>query len=470
MSPTAAGRFEGKDMNKIDLSGRVAVVTGGAQGFGRAIAERFVASGARVAIWDVDQVFAQRTANELGNGTKSYGLDVSDLPSVERARDATIKDFGKIDILVNNAGIAGVNATVWDTTIDEWRRVMRINLDGPFICSKAIVPHMIAQKYGRIVNIASIAGKEGNPNAAHYSASKAGVIALTKSLGKELAGYDIAVNAVTPAAAKTAIFDQITQQHIDFMLSKIPRARFVLVEELAALVAWIASEDNSFTTGAVFDISGSHAAKPLPWLELLRSARGAGGGIRSLPVLRRDRRIRRARLQATHHPQRHPGRHSDHRAATARGRPENEEPNNRPGHSRRSRCGNPLRRRHDRGERKANYPARHAAAARRRAVRKTAGRPLGLRVAGACRASQFRSRQATQLRDRRRASGRRGGALLSREDRSVGMDTRGGLGIVRCVVERTGAHEDRRRCETKITRYLGEGFATGRRPAVTPSR
>jgi NAD(P)-dependent dehydrogenase (short-subunit alcohol dehydrogenase family) len=259
MSPTAAGRFEGKDMNKIDLSGRVAVVTGGAQGFGRAIAERFVASGARVAIWDVDQVFAQRTANELGNGTKSYGLDVSDLPSVERARDATIKDFGKIDILVNNAGIAGVNATVWDTTIDEWRRVMRINLDGPFICSKAIVPHMIAQKYGRIVNIASIAGKEGNPNAAHYSASKAGVIALTKSLGKELAGYDIAVNAVTPAAAKTAIFDQITQQHIDFMLSKIPRARFVLVEELAALVAWIASEDNSFTTGAVFDISGGRA-------------------------------------------------------------------------------------------------------------------------------------------------------------------------------------------------------------------
>jgi NAD(P)-dependent dehydrogenase (short-subunit alcohol dehydrogenase family) len=259
MSPTAAGRFEGKDMNKIDLSGRVAVVTGGAQGFGRAIAERFVASGARVAIWDVDQVFAQRTANELGNGTKSYGLDVSDLPSVERARDATIKDFGKIDILVNNAGIAGVNATVWDTTIDEWRRVMRINLDGPFVCSKAIVPHMIAQNYGRIVNIASIAGKEGNPNAAHYSASKAGVIALTKSLGKELAGYDIAVNAVTPAAAKTAIFDQITQQHIDFMLSKIPRARFVLVEELAALVAWIASEDNSFTTGAVFDISGGRA-------------------------------------------------------------------------------------------------------------------------------------------------------------------------------------------------------------------
>jgi NAD(P)-dependent dehydrogenase (short-subunit alcohol dehydrogenase family) len=246
-------------MNKIDLSGRVAVVTGGAQGFGRAITERFIASGAKVAIWDMDQKLADKTASEVGNGTKVYSLDVSDFTAVEKARDATIKDFGKIDILVNNAGIAGVNATVWDTTVDEWRRVMRINLDGPFVCSKAVVPHMIKQKYGRIVNIASIAGKEGNPNAAHYSASKAGVIALTKSLGKELASHDIAVNAVTPAAAKTAIFDQITQQHIDFMLSKIPRARFVLVEELASLVAWMASEDNSFTTGAVFDISGGRA-------------------------------------------------------------------------------------------------------------------------------------------------------------------------------------------------------------------
>jgi NAD(P)-dependent dehydrogenase (short-subunit alcohol dehydrogenase family) len=259
MSPMAAGRYKDTLMNKIDLGGRVAVVTGGAQGFGRAITERFVESGAKVAIWDLDQVYAQRTANELSNGVKSYGVDVSDLAQVEKARDATLKDFGKIDILVNNAGIAGVNATVWETDVDEWRRVMRINLDGPFICSKAVVPQMIKQKYGRIVNIASIAGKEGNPNAAHYSASKAGVIALTKSLGKELASHDIAVNAVTPAAAKTAIFDQITQQHIDFMLSKIPRARFVLVEELAALVAWMASEDNSFTTGAVFDISGGRA-------------------------------------------------------------------------------------------------------------------------------------------------------------------------------------------------------------------
>ena len=246
-------------MNRIDLSGRVAVVTGGAQGFGRAIAERFVASGAKVAIWDTDQPLAQKTAEEIGADVKTYAVDVSDLPAIEKARDASIADFGKIDILVNNAGIAGVNRNVWETEIDEWRRVMRINLDGPFICSKATVPHMIERNYGRIVNIASIAGKEGNPNAAHYSASKAGVIALTKSLGKELAGHDISVNCVTPAAAKTAIFDQITQQHIDFMLSKIPRGRFVKVEELAAMVAWMASEECAFTTGAVFDISGGRA-------------------------------------------------------------------------------------------------------------------------------------------------------------------------------------------------------------------
>jgi 3-oxoacyl-[acyl-carrier protein] reductase len=184
---------------------------------------------------------------------------VTDLASIEAAREATLKAFGRIDILVNNAGIAGANASTWETTPEEWRKVMRINLDGPFLCCKAIVPGMIAQNYGRIVNIASIAGKEGNPNAAHYSASKAGVIALTKSLGKELANKNIAVNCITPAAARTAIFDQITQQHIDFMLSKIPRGRFVTVEEIAALIAWVASEDNSFTTGAVFDISGGRA-------------------------------------------------------------------------------------------------------------------------------------------------------------------------------------------------------------------
>ena len=246
-------------MNKIDLNERTAVVTGGAQGFGRAITERFVASGARVAIWDNDHALADKTAHEIGNAVSAFKVDVTDNAAVEKARDETLRAFGKIDILVNNAGIAGVNKTVWETDFDEWRKVLRINLDGPFICCKAIVPQMLKQNYGRIVNIASIAGKEGNPNAAHYSASKAGLIALTKSLGKELAAHDILVNAVTPAAAKTAIFDQMTQQHIDFMLSKIPKARFVLVEEVAAMVAWLASQDCGFSTGAVFDISGGRA-------------------------------------------------------------------------------------------------------------------------------------------------------------------------------------------------------------------
>ena len=246
-------------MNKIDLNGRCAVVTGGAQGFGRAIAERFVASGAKVAIWDNDLPFAEKTARENGDNVTAFKVDVSDLAAVESARDATLKAFGKIDILVNNAGITGANKTVWEMDLDDWRQVMRINLDGAFICCKAVVPVMIANKYGRIINIASIAGKEGNPNAAHYSASKAGVIALTKSLGKELAQHNILANAVTPAAAKTAIFDQMTQQHIDFMLSKIPKARFLLVEELAAMVAWLSSEDCAFSTGAVFDISGGRA-------------------------------------------------------------------------------------------------------------------------------------------------------------------------------------------------------------------
>ena len=246
-------------MNKIDLNERTAVVTGGAQGFGRAITERFVASGARVAIWDNDHALAEKTARGIGNAVSAFEVDITDSAAVERAREATLGAFGKIDILVNNAGIAGVNKTVWETDFEEWRKVLRINLDGPFICCKAIMPQMLKQKYGRIVNIASIAGKEGNPNAAHYSASKAGLIALTKSLGKELAAHDILVNAVTPAAAKTAIFDQMTQTHIDFMLSKIPKARFVLVEEVAAMVAWLASQDCVFSTGAVFDISGGRA-------------------------------------------------------------------------------------------------------------------------------------------------------------------------------------------------------------------
>ena len=247
--------------NKIDLSGRFAVVTGGAQGIGKAIVERFLDSGAGVAIWDRDKAFAVKTAKELSKRGKAIAVpvDVTDIKDVERARDETAKAFGRIDILVNNAGIAGMNATTWDYPVDEWNKVMRVNLDGPFHCCRALAPLMIAQKYGRIVNIASIAGKEGNPNASAYSVSKAGVVALTKSLGKELAAHDIAVNCITPAAAKTAIFDQMKQEHIDYMLSKIPRARFVKVEEIAALAAWCASADNSFTTGAVFDISGGRA-------------------------------------------------------------------------------------------------------------------------------------------------------------------------------------------------------------------
>ena len=246
-------------MNKIDLNGRCAVVTGGAQGFGRAITERFVASGAKVAIWDQDIDLAVRTASEIGDEVIALKVDVTDVASIDEARDATLQEFGKIDILVNNAGITGFNKPVWEIDYDDWRKVMRINLDGPFLCCKAVVPVMLKQNYGRIVNIASIAGKEGNPNASHYSASKAGLIALTKSLGKELAGHEINVNAITPAAAKTAIFDQMTEQHINFMLSKIPKGRFVLVEELAAMVAWLASEDCAFSTGAVFDISGGRA-------------------------------------------------------------------------------------------------------------------------------------------------------------------------------------------------------------------
>ncbi|WP_371425326.1 SDR family NAD(P)-dependent oxidoreductase [Tardiphaga sp.] len=246
-------------MNKIDLNGRCAVVTGGAQGFGRAITERFVASGAKVAIWDQDIDLAVKTASEIGDEVIALKVDVTDVASIDEARDATLQEFGKIDILVNNAGITGFNKPVWEIDYDDWRKVMRINLDGPFLCCKAVVPVMLKQNYGRIVNIASIAGKEGNPNASHYSASKAGLIALTKSLGKELAGHEINVNAITPAAAKTAIFDQMTEQHINFMLSKIPKGRFVLVQELAAMAAWLASEDCAFSTGAVFDISGGRA-------------------------------------------------------------------------------------------------------------------------------------------------------------------------------------------------------------------
>ena len=247
--------------NKIDLKGKNAVVTGGAQGIGRSIVERLLDSGAAIAIWDRDKTLAHQTASELKSRGRvnAFALDVTQFAEIEHARSATLQALGRIDILVNNAGITGPNLTTWEYPVEAWQNVMRVNLDGQFFCCKAVVPLMIAQNYGRIVNIASIAGKEGNPNAAAYSASKAGVIALTKSLGKELARYDIAVNCVTPAAAKTAIFDQMTQAHIDFMLSKIPKNRFVLVEELAAMVAWLASEDCSFSTGAVFDISGGRA-------------------------------------------------------------------------------------------------------------------------------------------------------------------------------------------------------------------
>ena len=247
--------------NKIDLAGKNAVVTGGAQGIGRAITERLLDSGAAVAIWDRDEPLAKKAAAELTSRGRAIDIpmDVTEFAAIERARDATVKALGRIDILVNNAGITGPNTTTWEYPVDAWQNVMRVNLDGPFLCCKAVVPLMIAQNYGRIVSIASVAGKEGNPNAPAYSASKAGVIALTKSLGKELASYDIAVNCITPAAAKTAMFEQMTKSHIDYMLSKIPRGRFVTVEEIAALVAFCASADCSFTTGAVFDISGGRA-------------------------------------------------------------------------------------------------------------------------------------------------------------------------------------------------------------------
>jgi 3-oxoacyl-[acyl-carrier protein] reductase len=245
--------------NKIDLAGRVAVVTGGAQGFGRAITERFIASGAKVAIWDRDTALAEKTAAALGNGTIVQKVDVGDPASVDAARDATLKAFGRVDILVNNAGIAGPTAKVWDYPVSELQMTMRVNLEGPFNCCHALVPGMMAQNYGRIVNIASIAGKEGNPNASAYSASKAALIGLTKSLAKETATHDISVNAIAPAVARTAILDQVTEQHITYMLSKIPRGRLVTVEEVAALVAWAASADCSFTTGQVLDISGGRA-------------------------------------------------------------------------------------------------------------------------------------------------------------------------------------------------------------------
>ena len=243
-------------MNKINLENRVAIVTGGAQGFGLAITKRFIESGARVLIWDKDTEYLNKV--DLKN-TQKIEVDVSNYKSVENAFAESLTHENKIDILINNAGIAGPNFKTWDYPLEEWQKVIDIDLTGVFYCCKTIVPHFIKNNYGRIVNISSIAGKEGNPNAMPYSAAKAGVIALTKSLGKELAENNISVNCVTPAPAKTRIFDQITQEHIDYMLSKIPRNRFVLVEELASLVAWMSSEENSYTTGSTFDLSGGRA-------------------------------------------------------------------------------------------------------------------------------------------------------------------------------------------------------------------
>ncbi len=244
-------------MNQYDLEGRVAVVTGGAQGIGLAVAQRLVQSGARVALWDRDAKLAQDSADSVGG--RAFPVDVSDWASVEAAAGATAEALGPVDVLVTSAGIAGSNGKVVDYDPSEWRRVIEVNLTGTFLCCRAVLPQMQDQGYGRIVTIASIAGKEGNPNAAAYSASKAGVIALTKSLGKEHAGENIAINCVTPAAARTQIFDQLSEEFIAYMLSKIPRGRFLELTEAASLIGWLCSEENSFTTGAVFDLSGGRA-------------------------------------------------------------------------------------------------------------------------------------------------------------------------------------------------------------------
>mgnify|MGYP006270535957 CR=1 FL=1 len=249
-------------MNSIDLRKRNAVITGGASGIGAEIARRLAASGARVALWDLDLAAAQKLADSLpavGGAHLAIGTDVTDEHSVQSACDRTIAGFGRIDILVCSAGITGPNTTTWQYEPADWRRVMEVNVNGVFLANRAVVREMLKTDYGRIINIASIAGKDGNPNAPAYSASKAAVIGLTKSLGKETAKTGIRANCITPAAVKTPMFDQMTQQHIDFMLSKIPMGRFGLIEEIAAMVAWMASEECSFTTGAVFDLSGGRA-------------------------------------------------------------------------------------------------------------------------------------------------------------------------------------------------------------------
>jgi len=246
-------------MNRLDFAGRNAIVTGAAQGIGLAIVQRLVDSGAQVRIWDRDDKLLATTTARLGKSVSGDALDVTDARAIERATKGAVEAFGKIDVLVNNAGIAGPSMPVVDYPIEEWKRVIDIDLTGPFLCCRAVVPHMTRAKYGRIVNIASIAGKEGNPNAAAYGAAKGGLIAFTKSLGKELAQSGVLVNCVTPAAAQTAILEQVSEEFANYMLSKIPMGRFVKVEEIAALACWLASEDCSFSTAGVFDISGGRA-------------------------------------------------------------------------------------------------------------------------------------------------------------------------------------------------------------------
>ena len=243
----------------MGFAGQTAIVTGGAQGIGGAVATALAGAGAKVAVWDMDLDLATKTAAALGNGAIAVKVNVSDWASVQAGFAQTAQAFGRVDVLVNSAGIAGVNAPVADYPVEAFEQIVAINLTGTFLVNKVVVPMMEAQNYGRIVNIASVAGKEGNPNASAYSASKAGVIGFTKSLGKELAGKNISVNCVTPAAAKTRIFDQMKQEHIDYMLSKIPRGRFLELDEAAAMIVWLASAENSFTTGGVFDLSGGRA-------------------------------------------------------------------------------------------------------------------------------------------------------------------------------------------------------------------
>ena len=246
-------------MNKFDLNNKTAVITGGAQGFGLDVAKKFLNFGAKVIIWDIDEQELQTASKKINNSNLSYNQ--VDVASVEQVNNTVAKITGSsnIDILINNAGITGSNATVWDYDVNEWNKVLDINLLGTFYCCKTIVPHMIKKNYGRIVNVASVAGKDGNPNASAYSSAKAGIIGLTKSLGKELADKNIAVNAVTPSTANTKILDQMSDKHVKYMLSKVPRARFLELEEFSSLVCWLSSEENSFSTAAVFDISGGRS-------------------------------------------------------------------------------------------------------------------------------------------------------------------------------------------------------------------